>query len=364
MDSDRVVRTAVKAELAPAVFARRPWRCLWMLPLLAFDVSLSLLLVRVWMPWYCAVPLALLLGNLRASALFFAHEVVHGATVHKRWLQNVLAFPACMTFFFSPNTWRIWHNRSHHGHTNQPGKDPDNFGTLEEFRKSDRRTRWFSKFAPGGGHWLSAIYLFAFFAIQAQNVIWAKSMRMPGYEQFSRVRAALETAFYVMFWSTVAFLTGVRGTLLIVLLPMAIGNAVILSYVLTNHMLRPLRTSEETLTTTMSVRTLRLFDWMHFYFSHHVEHHLFPTVCSSQMPKIRRVLQERFGSQYLCPPHWQAVWMIFRTPRIYDGADALVDPYGTRRDEIPAVEAAMRNALAYSNASRISSAAPPRFALP
>jgi fatty acid desaturase len=342
MDTDRVVRAAVRAELAPEVFARRPWRCLLMLPLVAVDVSLSLLLVRVWLPWYFAVPLALLLGNLRASTLFFAHEVVHGATVHARWLQELLAYPACASFFFSPNTWRIWHNQSHHGHTNQPGKDPDNFGTLEEFRSCARRTRWFSKFAPGGGYWPSAIYLFAFFSIQAQNVIWAKSTRMPGYEQFSRARAALETALLVAFWCAVTIVAGPRGALLIVILPMAVGNAVILSYVLTNHMLRPLSAPDDTLTTTMSVRTLGLLDRVHFYFSHHVEHHLFPAVCSSRMPRIRRVLQERFGDRYLCPSHWHAVRMIFHTPRIYDGADALVDPYSARREEIPAVEAALR----------------------
>jgi fatty acid desaturase len=254
-----------------------------------------------------------------------------------------VAYPGFAPYFFSPGTWRIWHNRSHHGHTNQPGKDPDNFGTLEEFRKCSPRTRWFSKFAPGAGHWISAMYLFTFFALQAQNVIWGKSFRMPGYQHLNRARTALEGILLLAFWSSVAIVSGPRGALLAVILPIAVGNAVILGYVLTNHMLRPLSDGDDTLTTTMSVRTLRIFDRMHFHFSHHIEHHLFPGVCSSKMPHIRRVLQHHYGDRYLCPPHWSAIRMIFSTPRVYDGADALIDPYSTRRAEIASVEASLRS---------------------
>ncbi|HSS50015.1 MAG TPA: fatty acid desaturase [Thermoanaerobaculia bacterium] len=343
MNDDQSVRAMIRAELAPEVFARRPWRCLLMVPLVGLDVALSMLLVKVGLPWYLAVLLAVVLGNLRASMMFFGHEITHGGTIRARWLQDLLAYPGCAVFFFSPHTWRIWHNLSHHAHTNQPQKDPDNFGTLEEFMRSPWTTRWFMKLAPGSGFWLSSIYIFVFFSIQAQAVIWAKSTKMPGYEKFSRARAGLETACLLAFWLGISILAGVRGTIFVVILPMIVGNVVILSYVLTNHMLRPLSAANDTLTTTMSVTTLRILDRIHFHFSHHVEHHLFPAMCSSQTPHVRRVLLEHFGDRYLAPPHWRALRMIFRTPRVYDGPNTLIEPYSSWREEIPNVEAALRS---------------------
>lgn len=342
IDSDQTVRALIRAELAPEVFARRPWRCLLMVPLVALDVSLSVLLIKVWLPWYLAVLLAVVIGNLRAGMMFFGHEITHGATIRARWLQDLLAYPGCAPFCFSPTTWRIWHNRSHHGHTNQPEKDPDNFGTLEEFERHRPLTRWFTKLAPGSGYWLSTIYLFIFFVVQAQNVIWKKSTTMPGYESFSRVRAGVESAILLACWFGISIFMGIRGAVFVVILPLIVANVVILSYVLTNHMLRPLSVSNDTLTTTMSVTTLRILDRIHFHFSHHIEHHLFPAMCSSQTPHVRRVLLEHFGDRYLAPPHWRAVRMIFRTPRVYDGPNALIEPFSARREEIPRVEAALR----------------------
>ncbi|HEV3074660.1 MAG TPA: fatty acid desaturase [Thermoanaerobaculia bacterium] len=332
----------IRAELPPEVFARRPWRCLLMVPLVGLDVCLSALLVKVWMPWYLAVVLAVMIGNGRAGMMFFGHEITHGATTRVRWLQGLLALPGCAVFFFSPGTWRIWHNLSHHGHTNQPENDPDNFGTLEEWKRSSPLTRWFAKFAPGSGHWCDVLYLFTFFTIQAQSVIWAKSTMMPGFARLNRARAGLESAALIAFWFGMSVLTGIRGTVFVVLVPMAVANAIILSYVLTNHMLRPLSSESDILSTTMSVTTLRILDRVHFHFSHHVEHHLFPAMCSSQTPRVRRVLSERLGDRYLAPSHWRSLCMIFRTPRLYDGPNTLIDPYSLRREEIPHVEAELR----------------------
>lgn len=342
MSSDHAVRAVIRAELGPEVFARRPWRAFLMIPLVALDIGISLALLRIGMPWYATALLVFLLGNLRASMMFHGHEITHGATIRSPWLQNLLAYPGCIPFCFSPYTWRIWHNQSHHGHTNQPGKEPDNFGTLAEFDASTPRKRMYTRVAPGNS-WMGFFYMFFFFTLQAQNVIWAKSKALPGYEHFNRRRAGTEAVLLFAFWGTIAYLAGWPGALLVVVLPLMIGNFVILAYVMTNHMLRPLRPEDETLTTTMSVNTLWLVDWMHFHFSHHIEHHLFPAVCSHQMPKIRRVLRERFGDRYLSPPHWRALWMLFRTPRVYDGLDTFVEPYSGRREDIPAVEAVLRN---------------------
>jgi fatty acid desaturase len=254
----------------------------------------------------------------------------------------VLMYPGCAIFCLSPHLWRIWHNTSHHAHTNQPDEDPDTFGTLSNFLVSSRTTRSLVRRSPGSRSWSSVLYLFTFFTLQAQTVLWAKSRTLPGYKHLRRARAGIDSALLLVFWIAIGLMTGVRGALLIVLVPMLVANFVVLAYVVTNHMLRPLTDSGETLTTTMSVRTTRLLDRIHFHFSHHVEHHLFPRLPSSMTPHVRRSLMLHFGNEYLAPSHGLALLWIFRTPRLYDDFVTLVDPDLERRVDLRGLESSLR----------------------
>ena len=66
------------------------------------------------------------------------------------------------------------------------------------------------------------------------------------------------------------------------ILPMMMANATVMSYIATNHMLRPLVDSDDPLDNTLSLRTHWLVDALHWRFSHHVEHHLFPAMSSAK----------------------------------------------------------------------------------
>ncbi len=342
MNSDTLVKAKVRADLPPEVFVRRPMRCLLLIPLLGIVIGGSTALVMLPIPWYAALAVSVVVGNFYASMMFLGHEIAHGAIVRSRRLQNLLLYPGCAIFCISPYLWRVWHNCAHHAHTNRPDEDPDNFGTLENFLHSPPLTRSFTKTAPGSGHWLSAIYLFAFFTLQAQSVLWWKSRIMPGYRRLKRERAVVDSVLLATFWIGVSITTGLRGTLFVVVIPMLVANFVVLSYVVTNHMVRPLSDKTDTLSTTMSVTTFKLLDRIHFHFSHHVEHHLFPAMSSSMTPHVRHSLVQHFGDRYLAPPHWRALLMVYQTPRVYDGPQALIEPYSGRREEIPRVEATLR----------------------
>jgi fatty acid desaturase len=343
MTRDRDVRRVIREELPPALFRRRPARCLFLIPLLAATAGGSLVLLIVPMPWYAAVPLAALVGNFHASMLFLGHEIGHGAAVRSRRLQRLLLYPGCAIFLLSPWLWIVWHNGSHHGHTNRPGEDPDLFGTLDEFLRRPPSSRTLIKAAFGGRRWPSAVYLFVFFSLQVQVVLWWKSRHLPGYARLRRGRAAADTLLMALGWGLVAAASGARGTLLVVVVPMLVANFVVMSYVVTNHMIRPLRDESDILATTMSVTTLRVVDRMHFHFSHHVEHHLFPASSSSTAPEVRRCLQRHFGDAYLAPPHWRALLTVFRTARFYDGYDQLVEPWSGRRDDLSAIAMDLRS---------------------
>jgi fatty acid desaturase len=76
----------------------------------------------------------------------------------------------------------------------------------------------------------------------------------------------------------------------------------------------------------MSVNTLPVIDRLHFNFSHHVEHHLFPNMSAKHAPRVRAWLKANEGERYVSPPHWMAFLYLYKTPRVYLDSTTLVDP--------------------------------------
>jgi fatty acid desaturase len=340
MRSEHVLKARIRAELPAEVFAPRPWRALWALPLAGSIAALSATLVVFHLPWYLALAGAFLLGNLYGSFFFFGHEMAHGGMLRSRRAQDGFLFLTFLVYGLSPHLWRVWHHQAHHAHANLEDRDPDNFGTLAEFLRTPA-TRFFTRFAPGSRHWLSALYLFSFFTVHTQSILWKKSHR-PEFVRLHRRRAEAETGLMMAFWLALGTAIGPQASLYVIVLPMMGANFVILSYIVTNHMMRPLSPHRDTLGTTMSVTTLGWLDRIHFHFSHHVEHHLFPTLSTCYAPLIRARLLELVPDRYLAPPHIRALCVLFASPRVYDGEQALVEPYTGRRVSIPQVEAALR----------------------
>ena len=141
----------------------------------------------------------------------------------------------------------------------------------------------------------------------------------------------------VVFWGLVSFMLGPEGSVWGLLFPMVTANIVIMSYVVTNHLLCPMSATLNSLQTTMSVKTLGILDFMHLNFSHHTEHHLFPKVSHRYYPAIRQILEREFPREYQAPDHWRALLVIFRTPRAWNGEEFL-DPATGRRLGLPALK--------------------------
>lgn len=335
--TDVDVRRTVRKSLDPDVFEPNPWMIWSCVPIFLLIAGIVALLLRYHPPWYLALPLALVCGAAYGSLMFFGHELAHGAMVRSRAMQDILLYPCFAIFCLPPRLWRIWHHAAHHAHTNMPGKDPDNFGTLEQFHAAGFLAQQVVRVAPGCRRLSGILYLCAFFALQGQSVLWRKSRSLKSLGRLKRRLAALESIALAGFWIGVCWMTGFYGTIFIVVVPMAVANAVVLSYVVTNHLLCRLSDQRYILATTMSVKTARLLDGIHFWFSHHVEHHLFPSMSSVRYGQVRSVLQEKYPAFYQCPSHFSALRVLFVTPRIYDAELHLVDPFSDRRvsvDEI------------------------------
>ena len=339
--SDGELARRIRGELPPEAFHTNPMRLLIAALLLAAILGLSTCLATFPLPVYAAIPGALLLGNLYVSLFFLGHEVGHGAVSRVRAVQTLVMYFAFAIFFLSPHLWRVWHNRVHHGYTNRAAYDPDNFGDVESYERYPS-TNFLLKVGPGSGHWLSVIYFPTWFTILSQGVLWVKSRRLAGFAPLKRARAGADSALMAALWIALGAWLGAYRSLITILIPMMTANAVAISYISTNHLLRPQVDRSDVLASSMSVTTYRWLDRLHFNFSHHVEHHLVPSMNTSYAPLAREVLQRLAGARYLAPRHWQTLILLFRTPRVQDGNRALVDPQRHVQVTFDEIEAALR----------------------
>lgn len=324
----------LRDRLPPEVFERQPLRALLVLPAVAAIVALTVGVVGGGWAWWADLLSVLVLANLYALLGFLAHEVLHGAVVRRRWLQDAIGAIGFGPFLVSPTLWRVWHNQVHHGNTNAGDRDPDSFGTMRRFERAPS-TRIVTKLAPGSRSPVSYLFLFYWFTFHGQVVLWIQSRFLRGFERLDRRRATAETAVFVGAWLAFGVWAGPRGALLAGVVPMLIANAIVMSYIATNHFMRPQTERNEPVENSMSVTTLPLLDVLHLNFSHHVEHHLFPAMSARFAPQVRAELQSLVGAAYVSPPHGRAVAALYRTPRVYLDAQTLVDPYDDRRVAIP-----------------------------
>jgi len=320
------LRKQIRAELPADTFERQPQRALWFVPLVACAVGSIATIVVVRPAWYLALALGLLAGQCFAAMGFLAHEVLHGSVVASPRLQTLLGYLGFAPMLVSPTLWRTWHNQVHHGKTNMGNSDPDGFGTLGRYEKAPS-TRFVARLAPGSRHWASWFFFAYWFTFHGQIVLWIQSRYMKSFARLNRRRAVIDSLVSLAVWITVAVLAGPFLAIFAVVVPIVTTNALVMTYIATNHFMRPLTAEvNDPIANSMSVTTLRIVDRLHFNFSHHVEHHLFPKMSAKHAPRVRAWLRANEAQRYVSPAHWKAVAFLYRTPRVYLDATTLVDP--------------------------------------
>ena len=337
----RDIRRRIRNDLPPDAFARRPWLGLWLIPSTGLIIVISVLIVNGSIPIVFTPLLSIFMGALYGSMWFLGHEISHGAVVRTQWLQTTMLYWAFAVFLLSPHLWQIWHVQVHHSQANIRKRDPDNYGYIEDI--DDILLKPIAlRFAPGSSFLISILYLFVSFTIFGQTILWFAGVRYQGFERLNQRRAALDSLFMAAFWVILGGWLGPLNALWIIIIPMMIANYSIMSYIITNHSLRPFIKANEPIENSMSVTSFKLFDWLFFNFSHHIEHHLFPRMSSAFLPLVRKWLIEHVPNRYLAPPHWRALFMIYKTPRVHGDNDTLVDPFTGREVSIREVEANLR----------------------
>lgn len=316
----------IRSALPPHAFDPVPSRLAWFALHCAIIALGVFAIARDWWGPFGRVGLSLLIGHSFAGLAFVGHEALHGAVVKGARRVHLLGFASFLPFAVSPTLWVAWHNKVHHGHTMAQGIDPDTFPTLGEYRQS-RVLQIADRYSLGRGHWAGALPLLVGFSVQTLQVLF-KASRDPHY--FSgrlRRRAFLETAAGIAFWAAMGVWLGPVHFLFAYGIPLLIGNAVVMTYILTNHGLNPL-TSEanDPLLNSLSVLVPRPLAWLHLDFGLHVEHHLFPSMSSRYAGAVRSLLLKRWPHHYQSMTLWRAVRGLMATPRVYLDEKTLVDP--------------------------------------
>ena len=336
-----MIRRRIRSELPSDIFRPYPARALTALGIASAIAIASTIIVLVPVSGPGSLLLSCLCGCLYASLFFLGHEAGHGSILRSKAGQYLIMAIAFTPFLLSPTFWRVWHNKVHHAHTNCEPNDPDNFGTVSSFVRL-RSVRVISDLTPGGRNLRGVFYLPIWFIAHAQIVLWIQSYRCIGFKSLDRRRAVARSVCMALLWIWLGLQLGPYLSLLIIGLPIMIANTIIMSYISTNHLLRPLVDTPDTLESSMSVTTHRWLDLIHFNFSHHVEHHLFPSMSSRYAPRVREKLRQYANGRYLAPPHWTAFRMVFLTPRIHDMDDALIDPRTNLRVPFDDINKALR----------------------
>ena len=266
--------------------------------------------------------ISVMLGFNFASLGFLGHEILHGTVVRKPWLRDALGAMAFWPLCTGPKLWRKWHNVTHHVHTQDEEMDPDAWPSLERLTKS-RLLRWVYKIP---------FPIRAFFAFSSLSVMFTlHSIRMLVYffKDFRPKNRSVILLQFCLPWATwigLLLIIGWERWFFAFLLPLFIANFIVMSYISTNHRLNPLVPVNDPLANSLSVTVPKWVDVLHFHFSYHTEHHLFPAMSSKYYPLVKEHIKRMWPERYHEMPMSKALAALWKTPRVYYQQNELIEP--------------------------------------
>jgi fatty acid desaturase len=319
----------VKPHLPRSVFEPARSRALWVPVHYAIIALLTWALASHHVPWPLWPLVALVIGCCMGGVTFVGHEALHGGVVRGRTLIRVLGWFCFLPFVVSPQLWIAWHNRVHHNHCGEPGVDPDMYPTLEQYRTHRAARIMADYFGLGGGRLRGITSLLFGFTGQSLQMLF-NSRKTKVLPPHLRRRAIIETLTGVSVWTAVAFVVGPLAFVFVYVLPLIVANAIVMSFIVTNHNLSPLAPVNDPLVNSLSVTLPRVLEWFTLDFGFHTEHHLFPTMSTRHGRVVREVLKARFPERYQSLPLPAALHRLHTTARVYRDNVTLIDPRSGR----------------------------------
>ncbi|TXC89480.1 acyl-CoA desaturase [Metabacillus litoralis] len=266
--------------------------------------------------------ISFVLGTSFAAMGFLGHEILHGTVVRKPWLRDFLGAIAFWPLSIGPKLWRKWHNLSHHVNTQHEEHDPDAWPTLERLSKT-KLLNWIYHLPHGVRAFGSFASLTLMFTLHSARMFAAYIKEFnPKHRRSVWVQLILPW----VFWITLLFIMGPMKWVFAFLIPLLIANAIVMGYISTNHRLNPITEINDPLANSLTVTVPKWVDVLHFNFSYHTEHHLFPGMSSKYYPLVKKHVKNMWPDRYHEMPIGKALVALWKTPRLYYDGNQLIDP--------------------------------------
>ncbi|WP_377890995.1 fatty acid desaturase family protein [Alkalihalobacillus sp. R86527] len=265
---------------------------------------------------------SVVIGSSFAGLGFLGHEILHGTVVRKPWLRDTLGAIAFFPLSTGPKLWRKWHNMTHHVHTQHDENDPDAWPTLEKISKM-KVFQWIYKLP----FFIRAFFSFASLTLQ----FTAHSMKMffvyiKDFKSGKQTEVWLQVVLPWVTWIGLLFIMGFEKWIFAFFIPLLIANFIVMAYISTNHRLNPLTPVNDPLANSLTVTVPKWVDTIHFNFSYHTEHHLFPGMSPKYYPIVKKHIKDMWPDRYHEMPMTRAMIALWKTPRVYFQHNELVDP--------------------------------------
>ncbi|RXT15343.1 fatty acid desaturase [Ammoniphilus sp. CFH 90114] len=281
-------------------------------------------------PLWVSLIISVIVGLCFAGLGLLGHEILHGTVVRKAWLRDFLGAIAFWPLTTGPQLWRNWHNMNHHIYTQDEHRDPDAWLSKEQLAKYPLLIVLYK--LP---LWVRATI--SFVSLSFSFTLHSARMFFRSLKNFHSNKKPKVWIQFILPWATwisLLFFMGPVKWLLAFLIPLFIGNFIVMSYISTNHRLNPLVTVNDPLANSLTVTVPKWVDFLHFNFSYHTEHHLFPGISPKYYPLVKQHILNMWPERYHQMPLVNAMIALLKTPRIYYEETELVDPnhhhlYGT-----------------------------------
>ena len=297
--------------------------------IIVVSLTSAALNVDAW-PWYATLACGVIAGHSGMVASFAGHEIGHGGGRMPLFIRRFLELLGwTFVLFATPTTQRKAHNVLHHGNANSP-IDPDRRLMLSETEPLGESVGILEWLIPNVRHpILTRIWGFSFMIFSYHNSLLVHSLFRTGeiYDirlgEKPRVNAMMEFTWNVGVYFALWALSGFSGIMLatLVLTYFTLSTMAAL-YITTNHLLSGLiEGGNDPLATTVSVKVPAWIDFLHLNFSHHTEHHLYPTASYRALPVIKAALCERFPETYRELEWKEAIRYLMASPIVMKDAN-------------------------------------------
>lgn len=287
--------------------------------------------------------LSILLGVILSSLTFLLHDLFHGSIVKSKPICHLIGLSIGIFNLFVPFFWQRLH--SFHHATTGSVEDPDRSYILKELPKNVlEKFAYKTRISNEAFHPLLSLIVMStgffwyflntmFYGLIANKVAIRTENKYEKIQELFKKKSDklvvfLQLSFIFCFQLFLFFIVSNSNLLtyvLISIIPILISHFVAMSYIHTNHFLSPLTGEiDDPLINSLSLKNSKLVDWLFSNFSHHVEHHLFPSVSSLHYPKVRKLLLKLYPERFQLLPMIDVIKLLFKTPRIYDGYFSLV----------------------------------------